>query len=313
MKKIYLDWSHLQNIIDKDLNASETILLNNNQICFSFSHLADISRGMDRAKVLKRAKSLDLIPNKLFLKDADVLQTIEVVRSLELGILGRKYVPDSFFANINMYDLFNLSQIKDSTDVKYIIENSNFEKYFEDVLNEKGFSLVNHMYDRSYEMSQEIALDRKFVISQNLQSQLEIKRNKNIRNGLNFYIGNALFVLHLNGLSSDRFIYKANQFYLSVNDKFYSLNDHFMIHNNLKFYHLFNEYMFLKGNSLSKKNVTSKNFQSTKSDIADYAHLHALIYCDIVTCDNLNYDLLINAAKNLNLDLQNLKKIEDII
>lgn len=312
MRKIYLDWSHLQNLIDQKIENSANSFFELDCFCFSFGHLADISRGLNNEQIMKRAVVLDSIQNKLFLKDADCLQISEIVKAIESRFLDKKMVSDHYFSSPHMYDLFNLFSMNSPEDVLYIKENSTFEQYLKDVLNDKGRSLVNNMYDQSLEMAQEIAIDRKDVIGRKLQIQLEKKRSFKIREGLNYFIGNALFILHLNGLPLDKIHYKNRQFYLVIRDRSYSLTDYFMEVKNLKFYHLFNEFMFLKGNELARKDPLSKKFQSAKSDITDYAHIHALICCDIVTCDNTNFALLKTAAENLKIEINNLKRIEEV-
>lgn len=305
LKKIYLDWSHLQPLIDNE--KIDSLVFKDKYICISFNHIVDFSRGEDLDKLKKRAAFLDKLPNKLFLLGIDHLQVMEFVRAIEKYI-GVNYVPEECFIKKHFYQIYNHGHPPELIEI--LKQDDSFTKFTEDLISSgEGKNLFDIFYSKSISMSKEIAYDRKQVKRKKLEEEHGVVRNQKKYASLAFFISQAIGLLVLYGMPVTYVIFRDNKFYLKTNGSMVvSLNDYFMQPNNLKFFHLFHELIFLRGEDLEKKDPLSKKFtKSAGSDFADYGHLHALICCDYVTCDRKNYNLIQNASRNLKITFSNLK------
>lgn len=290
--KIYLDSSDLFRAIapgelakpdphNLELFEIITCAAQHHQFCFSFNHLSDLCAGDDIDHIVVRAKWIDQIPNKIWLKSHSEVRRLEILHYLKGKSSGQFIEPDVYTSFLGMFGGLSVEETPNA------LRSPTVEAFAREICGSRdGREQFQKLRAASSHSAKTLSLDRDVAIANQPRTVIDnytrFKANEDI-----FEAAKKAHSLLINNQDKDYFDHRGT---LSLprdldwlKQQSYEAVDHPKECKQLSMMQsITNRY----ADELAKEDSAGTKFERKhRSDYDDFGHLTGACYCDIFSCD----------------------------
>lgn len=274
-KKIYLDWSDLQNFLDGGFSQEFRSAILDNYLILSSQHLVELFSGQNEEKVRGRIASLDAIKDKWWLTISNELDVYEALSWISENIFSLN-LEDLFFKKTYFLSVRNNSEARHRQDKML--------PFYDECRSDPDMKAsFQYWRDQSLRVARILAIDRRQITANQREVLHEKMLAQRLKSKRFTVLGEAFFVALLltNKLSTD-FNFFPDRHEVEFQGQILTNETLSEI---MPYTSLFEELALLKGHSFAGQKLSSKRFEGHASDMGDMIHLTAMPLVDVFTCD----------------------------